>query len=152
MMAYSGLLVFLILTASKMGAVAGQCSTQQLPGSSSSGSSGFPDLQQVTTIPYCIIDDCIIENLKTGQILDVIFTIDNLLVVIPKGNQTAQVIAKSGKQFLCHSVDEVFWALLSTGTQLVVMMLISGYIITVNLLVKNSAPLLDFSSLCTTLL
>ena len=85
-----------------------------------------------------------VENCKTRQALDIIYTIDNLLMVIPKGNQTAQVITKSGKEFLCHSVDEVFWALLSTGIQLVVMMLISGYIIAVNVPVKNKCTSFRF--------
>ena len=87
--------VLLVLTVSKASSaeLTQQCSIQQPAG----GSSAL-DFQQVTTMPYCVIDDCTIENYETGQQLDIIYTTDSLLVVTLRGNQTSMVVInKSNK-------------------------------------------------------
>ena len=52
------------------------------------------DLLQVTTLQYCIIDNCTIISIDTGQQLDIVYTTESLLIVTPKGGHTSVVIAK----------------------------------------------------------
>ena len=67
-----------------------QCSNMQ-PLSSGSGAEDFGE---VTTIQYCVIDNCTISRIDSGQKLDIIYTTESLIVVIPRGNQTSVAIAK----------------------------------------------------------
>ena len=62
--------------------------------SSASGSGHSTDLSQVTTLQYCIIDNCTIMRIDTGQQLDIVYTTENLLIVTPKGGCTCLLIAK----------------------------------------------------------
>ena len=129
-MAYSALL-FLILTGGK--AAAEECSYQQL------GGSGVLDLQQVTTIPYCFIDECTIKRNDTGQQLDIIYTTDSILVVTPTGNQTSMAIAKNEDRCPCVTMvaddrTAEFVALVTIETLVAV---VSGYILLIHLLYKE---------------
>ena len=130
LMAYCALLL-LTLTVGK--AVAEECSNQQ------PGGSGVLDLQQVTTIPYCFIDECTIKRNDTGQQLDIIYITDSVLVVTPTGNQTSMVIAKNEDQCPCMTMvadDQTaeFVELVTIGTSIAV---VSGYIFVVHLLYKE---------------
>ena len=49
--------------------------------------SGMVDVQQVTKVDYCVVDDCIIMRTDTGEELDIVYTTDSHLVVTPKGSQ-----------------------------------------------------------------
>ena len=92
------LCVLLFLTVCKA-AVALQCSAQQLV-----NGSGAPDLQQAITMAYCYVDDCIvtIPALESGELLDIVYTTDSILVLIPQGNQTSTiVINKMEDEFDC---------------------------------------------------
>ena len=61
-----------ILTVSKVASLL--CSDQQLP------ASGDDDLQQVSTLQYCLVDDCTIMIIDTGEKLDIVYTTDSLIV------------------------------------------------------------------------
>ena len=50
---------------------------QQLP------ASGDDHLQQVTTLQYCLLDNCTIMMIETGKELDIVYTTDSLIVTIP---------------------------------------------------------------------
>ena len=52
------------------------------------------DLSQVTTLQYCIIDNCAIMRIDTGQQLDIVYTTESLLVVTSIDDHTSMVIAK----------------------------------------------------------
>ena len=44
------------------------CSDQQLP------ASGDDDLQQVTILQYCLVNNCTIERIDAGEKLDIVYT------------------------------------------------------------------------------
>ena len=91
MMAYLySLLLIAILTVAS-GATPRYCSDVQSP---ADGSGHNTDLSQVTTLQYCIIDNCTIMRIDIGQQLDIIYTTENLLIVTPKDGRTSMVIAK----------------------------------------------------------
>ena len=48
------------------------CSDQQLP------ASGDDDLQQVTTLQYCLVDNCT-KGIDTGEELDIVYTTNSLI-------------------------------------------------------------------------
>ena len=98
MMAYlCSLLLIAILTVAS-GATPLYCSDVQSP---AGGSGHNTDLSQVTTLQYCIIDNCTIMKIDTGQQLDIIYTTESLLIVTPKDGYTSIVIAKLVDEFPC---------------------------------------------------
>ena len=62
---------------------------------------GVVELNQVTTLQYCIINNCTIVRSDTGQQLDVIYTTDSHIVATPRDMQTALVIAKMDDELAC---------------------------------------------------
>ena len=129
-MAYCALLL-LILTVSK--AAVEECSNQQ------PGGSGVLDLQQVTTIPYCSIDECTIKSINTGQQLDIIYTTDSVLVVTPAGNQTSMAIAKNEDQRPCVTTvaESTTIEYLGLAGTAIAIAIVTGYILLVHLLYKE---------------
>ena len=128
-MAWVSLLFIVILaTASKVTSL--HCSDQQLP------ASGDDDLQQVTTLQYCLVDDCTIMMIETGEKLDIVYTTDSLIVTIPTDGHTSMVIAKLEDEQPCYTevVDDNVPQSIAT-TMLI--MIVSGYIVTVHLLFKE---------------
>ena len=97
MMAYLCLLLIAILTVAS-GATPLYCSDVQSP---VSGSGHNTDLSQVTTLQYCIIDNCTIMRTDTGQQLDIVYTTKNLLIVTPKDGHTSTVITKADDELPC---------------------------------------------------
>ena len=86
MMAYlcSLLLIAILIVAG--GATPLYCSDVQSP---AGGSGHNTDLSQVTTLQYCIIDNCTIMRIDTGQQLDIVYTTESLLIVTPKDGHTS---------------------------------------------------------------
>ena len=74
------------------------CSDVQSP---ASGSGHSTDLSQVTTLQYCIIDNCTIMRTDTGQQLDIVYTTESLLIVTPKDGHTSMVITKADDELPC---------------------------------------------------
>ena len=97
MMAYVSLLLIAILTVAS-GATPLYCSDVQSP---ASGSGHNTDLSQVTTLQYCIIDNCTIMRIDTGQQLDIVYTTESLLIVTPKDGHTSVKIAKIDDELPC---------------------------------------------------
>ena len=98
-MAYlCGLLLIAILTVAS-GATPLYCSDVQSPAASGTGHN--TDLSQVTTLQYCIFDNCTIMRIDTGQQLDIVYTTESLLIVTPKDGHTSMAIAKIDDEFPC---------------------------------------------------
>ena len=89
-MAYVSLLLIAILTVAS-GATPLYCSDVQSP---ASGSGHNTDLSQVTTLQYCIIDNCTIMSIDTEQQLNIVYTTESLLIVTPRDGHTSMVITK----------------------------------------------------------
>ena len=138
MMAYLSLLLIAILTVAS-GATPLYCSDVQSP---ASGSGHNTDLSQVTTLQYCIIDNCTIMRIDTGQQLDIVYTTESLLIVTPKDGHTSMVITKIDDELPCleypnttdnsHTIQQ-YVQLLNPLLQIPV----CAYTLTVHLLFKN---------------
>ena len=69
--------------------------------SPASGDSHHTDLSQVTILQYCIIDNCTIMRIDTGQQLDIVYTTESLLIVPPKDGCTSMMITKINDELPC---------------------------------------------------
>ena len=97
-MAYLYRLFFIAVLTVANGATPLYCSDVQLP---ASGSGHDTDLSQVTTLQYCIIDNCTILRIDTGQQLDIVYTTESLLIVTPKDGHTSMVVTKIDNELPC---------------------------------------------------
>ena len=68
-----------------------------------SSASGMADLQQLTTLQYCLIDNCTIIRIDTGQQLDIVYTTQSHLVVTPTNGQTSLLISKNDPELFCST-------------------------------------------------
>ena len=89
MMAYLCSLLLIAILIVFGGATPLYCSDVQPP---AGGSGHNTDLSQVTTLQYCIVDNCTIMRIDTGQQLDIVYTTKSLLIVTPKDGHTSLVI------------------------------------------------------------
>ena len=94
-MGYSSLIVTLTAV-SKVTTL--QCSDQQLP------TSGDDHLQQVTTLQYCLVDNCTIMMTDTGEELDIVCTTDSVIVTTSTGSHTSMLIAIQESELPCTSM------------------------------------------------
>jgi len=110
--------------------------TSSLDCSDQGSASGMADHQQVTTLQYCMVDNCTIMMVDNGEILDIIYTTDNLLVTTTRGNQTSLVIAKDEVKLWCVTTEgqRVNAVLVAMSFVIVIT---SGYIVVVHLLYKE---------------
>ena len=94
MMVYLCSLFLITILTVASGATPLYCSDVQSPAASGSGHN--TDLSQVTTLQYCIIDNCTIIRIDTGQQLDIVYTTESLLIVTPKDGHTSMAGAYPG--------------------------------------------------------
>ena len=130
------LLLIAILTVVS-GATPLYCSDVQPP---ASGSGHNTDLSQVTMLQYCIIDNCTIMRIDTGPQLDIVYTIESLLIVTPKDGRTSWVIAKIDDEFPCledHNTTSDSRNTVYEAINVLLMMMVSVCILIVHLLFKD---------------
>ena len=60
-----------------------------------STASGMDDVQQPTTLQYCLIDNCTIMRIDTGQQLDIVYTTQSHIIVTTTNGQTSLLIPKN---------------------------------------------------------
>ena len=94
------LFVVILTTVSKVTSL--HCSDQQLP------ASGDDDLQKVTILQYCLVDNCTITMINTGEKLDIVYTTDSLIITTPKDGHTSVVIAKQENEPACFKPSSIF--------------------------------------------
>jgi len=120
---------------------------QQLP------ASGDDDLQQVTTLQYCLVDNCTIKMIDTGEKLDIVYTTDSLIVTTPTHGCNTVVFARLDNEFSCvaphpmaagSEMMEFLGLMLSTT----LIMIVSGYVAVVHLLFKELRNLFGKLLLC----
>ena len=135
------LLITIILTVTSE-ATPLYCSDVQSP--AASGSDNTADLSQVTTLQYCIIDNCTIMRTDTGQQLDIVYTTETLLIVTPIDDHTSMVVVKIADDNLpClnyhnHTTsDSQIGRLIGLLTLISLIIMVSGYILLVHLLFKE---------------
>ena len=64
---------------------------------------GTVDHSEVTTLQYCIIDNCTMMRSDTGQSLDINYTTNSLIVATLRGMDTVVVIAKLDNEQVCET-------------------------------------------------
>ena len=107
-----------------------------------SGSGSMDSPQQVSTLEYCVIDNCTIMRIDTGQKLDIIYTTESIIVVNPIDGQTSSVITKKDNVMPCLLPDTMAYGNNIAGfigilTPDVLIMVVSIYILIVHLLFKE---------------
>ena len=137
-MAYFSLLLTAILTVASTGAAPIYCSDVQSPASGSHNT----DLSQVISLQYCIIDNCTIMKIDTGEQLNIVYTTESLLIVTPINGLTSMVIVKVDDELPClkyHNIKEssLLFGLLMPVAVTFLVMITSFYIIIVHLLFKE---------------
>ena len=95
MACFALLSIVILTTVSKVTSL--HCSDQQLPASGKDG------LQQFTTLQYCLVDNCTIIVIDTGEKLDIVYTTDSLIVTTPTDGHTSVVIAKLENELPCFT-------------------------------------------------
>jgi len=99
------------------------------------------DLQQLTTLQYCLTDNRTIIRYDTGQQLDIVYTTQFHLVVTPTDGQTSTMfISKNDPEVLCSNPNTTDGSAIVQAIGLVVLTLItftSGYIVVVHIMFKK---------------
>ena len=99
------------------------------------------DLQQLTTLQFCLIDNCTIIRNDTGQQLDIVYTTQSHLVVTSTDGQTStMLISKNDPELLCSTTNTTDDFAIVQAIGLVVLTLItftSGYIVVVHMMFKK---------------
>ena len=107
------------------------------------GSGSMDDLQQVTTLQYCVVDNCTIMRIDTGQQLDVVYTTESIIVINPTNGQTSSVIARHDNELACVLPDSMvhednhIGQLIGSMIISTLIMTVSGYILIVHFLFKQ---------------
>ena len=102
--------------------------------------SGMADLQQFVSLQYCLIDNCTIMRINTGQQLDIAYTTQSHLIVTPTDGQTSMLVTKNHPELFCSTsnINNRLIIEYIVGTILVILlMLTSGYIAVVHLMFKE---------------
>ena len=137
-MAYFSLLIITILTVASTGAAPIYCSDVQSPASGSHNT----NLSQVISLQYCIIDNCTIMKIDTGEQLDIVYTTESILIVTPVNGLTSMAIVKVDDKLSClkyHNRNESsqLIGLVMAFTVAFLIMMTSIYIIIIHLLFKE---------------
>ena len=127
------LFIVILTTVSKVTSL--HCSDRQLP------ASGDDDLQQVTTLQYCLVDNHTIMMNDTGEKLDIIYTTDSLIVTTSTDGHTSTVITRMEIEPPCIdssmlSVDLIVFAAIWVGISML-LVLMDGYVVVVHLMFKQ---------------
>ena len=101
--------------------------------------SGMADLKQNSTLQYCLIDNCTIMRIDTGQQLDIVYTTQSLLIVTPTDGLTSIIIPKNEPELFCSTTnaDDVPNIQFARIIILVLSITVSGYIIAMHLIFKE---------------
>ena len=136
-------LLYLIIITTGYSQVVLLCSSVQPPSpsdsnsSSSSSSSGMSDLQ-VVPLQYCIINNCTIMRIDTGETLNIVYTTDILMVVTPTDGHTSTVVPKTNTALACLISDDNDGQITEIVLRLVpsiLLAMVSSYIVFVHLFV-----------------
>ena len=106
-----------------------------------SSASSMADLQQLTTLQYCLIDNCTIIRNDTGQQLDIVYTTQSHFVITPTDGQTStMLISKNDPEVFCSTPKIINGLNIVQLVGLVMIILIAsvnGYIVVVHMMFKE---------------
>jgi len=125
------LFIVILTTVSKVTSL--HCS--QLP------ASGDDHLQQVTTLQYCLVDDCTIMKIDTGDKLDIAYTTDSLIVTTPTDGHTSEVIVRLENELPCLELtstsDDHQLQIVAEMVAILLIHILSWYIIVIHIMFKE---------------
>ena len=138
MMVYFSLLLIAILTVASTDAAPIYCSDVQSPASGSHNT----DLSQVISLQYCVIDNCTIMKIDTGEQLDIVYTTESLLIVTPINGFASMAISKIDDELPClkyHNRNDNIQIIELVGTITISLpiIMVSIYILLIHLLFKE---------------
>jgi len=130
------LFIVILTTVSKVTLL--NCSDQLLTASGDD----MPDSQQVAPLQYCLVNNCTIMMVNTGEKLDVVYTTDSLIVATPTDGHTSVVIATLEKELPCFtpssSSDQgINGQFIGSLALAMVISIVSGYNAVVHLLFRE---------------
>ena len=104
-MACITLFLLVFIATSKAASISSHsCNTPPL--SASGDDVDMTDLSQVdTSLQYCMIDNCTIMRIDTGEKLEIIHTTESLLVAVPTDGHTSEIAFTIENEVPCYSVD-----------------------------------------------
>ena len=113
---------------------------------SDGGSSGdMDDLQPVSELQYCIVDNCTTMRIDNGQKLDIIYTTQSVIVITPTDGQTSSVIPKNDNTLSCAMHNTIVYGeIIGLITIDILLMIMSSYILIIHLLFKELHNFLTF--------
>ena len=86
---------------------------------------GTVDHSEVTTLQYCIIDNCTMIRSDTGQSLDIFYTTDSLIVATLRGMDTVVAIAKLDNAPPCETPPAMTEDVISTASYIIGMVMVT---------------------------
>ena len=104
---------------------------------------GTVDRSEVTTLQYCIVDNCTMIRNDTGQHLDIIYTTDSLIVATLRGMHTAVVMAKMDSELVCETPLAMTEDIMPTRSYIIsilmvtLLVMVTGYNVTIHLVYKK---------------
>ena len=134
------LFLLVIVATSKAASISSHSCNLNTPSLSASGDDvDMIDLSQVnTSLKYCMIDNCTIMRIDTGEELEIIHTTESLLVAVPTDGHTSEIVLTFDNETLCVSRSATTGSnlfLIGTSVLLVIALgSISAYIVAVHLL------------------
>ena len=131
-MDYTALFLVIILTTPQTTTLHHHCNSDVF--------SPVSGLQELTTLQYCLIDNCTIIRNDTGQQLDIVYTTQSHLAVTPTDGQTStMLISKNDPELFCSPLDTTDDdnASIIRVVTLLLSSLLSGYIAVLILLFKE---------------
>ena len=96
-------------------------------------------LQELTTLQYCLTDNCTIIRYDTGQQLDIVYiTQSHLVVTTTDGQISTMLVSKNDPELFCFTPNSLSNSqMIITAVVLTLISLSSGYIAVLHLLFKE---------------
>ena len=115
-----------------------EATSLQCSPSDTDGSGDTDDLQQVSELQYCIVDNCTIMRIDNGEKLDIIYTTKSIIAISSTGGQTSSVIPKNDNAQSCAMYNSIVYGeFIGLITIDILLMIMSTYILIVHLIFKE---------------
>ena len=132
------LFLLVLLTASKATLISSYSCNSSIQLSASGDDVDMIDLSQAATpLQYCMINNCTIMRIETGEELEIIHTTDSLMVAVPTDGCTSKIVFMLENEVPCFAAENKHSPIASVGIQLAISLphaFINTYIVIVHLL------------------
>ena len=136
--ALSALFLIALLTTSKATSISSHsCNSSALSSASSNGVDTTDLSQAATSLKYCMLDNCTIMKIDTGEELEIIHATESLMVAVPTDGHTSEIVLKLENEVPCYTPRYRGSIMVIIGSQVTISLLhaiMNVYILTVHLL------------------